>query len=44
MYTNIGFLSEEGVSKAIQHEFSRVEDRLEESELQNPLRAGTDGE
>lgn len=40
MDTNIGFLSEEGVSKAIRHEFSRVEERLDESELTNPLRAG----
>jgi len=37
MYTNIGFLSEEGVSKTIQHEFSRVEERLDETELTNPL-------
>jgi len=44
MYTNIGSLSEEGVSKAIQHEFSRVEERLDESELTNPLRAGSDGD
>jgi nucleoside-diphosphate-sugar epimerase len=44
MYTNIGFLSEEGVSEAIQHEFSSVEDRLDESELTNPLTAGADGD
>ena len=43
MYTNIGFLSEEGVSKAIQHEFSRVERRLEDGELTNPVTKLTDG-